>query len=207
MELAKKMGMKEYPYVSKREYLTQVIKPLEKKGITLEKIKNGYVTIQENSIAWSDLKFKTPSKKIEIYSKDAEKDGLSPIPVYVNNEKSDKLRLLTTHPKKSLMSQSFKDVDTMAAANISKNTAGKQDIHNGDIVKLRSPRGEIPVKINITDKVPDNLVHMNVGWWEKSSNPNFLTENQIADMGKQAAYYDTFVEIKKGRDKKQNGSK
>ncbi|WP_406542392.1 hypothetical protein [Clostridium ljungdahlii] len=38
---------------------------------------------------------------------------------------------------------------------------------------------------------------MNVGWWEKSSNPNFLTENQIADMGKQAAYYDTFVEIKK----------
>ncbi|OBR90614.1 putative dimethyl sulfoxide reductase chain YnfE precursor [Clostridium ragsdalei P11] len=197
MELAKKMGMKEYPYVPKREYLTQVIKPLEKKGITLEKIKNGYVTIQENSIAWSDLKFKTPSKKIEIYSKDAEKDGLSPIPVYVNDKKSDRLRLLTTHPKKSLMSQSFKDVDTMAAANISKNTAEKQDIHNGDIVKLRSPRGEIRVKINITDKVPDNLIHMNVGWWEKSSNPNFLTENQIADMGKQAAYYDTFVEIKK----------
>lgn len=197
MELAKNMGMKEYPYVSKREYLTQVIKPLEKKGITLEKIKNGYVTIQENSIAWSDLKFKTPSKKIEIYSKDAEKDGLNPIPVYVNDEKGDKLRLLTTHPKKSLMSQSFKDVDTMAAANISENTAEKQDIHNGDIVKLRSSSGEIPVKINITDKVPDNLVHMNVGWWEKSSNPNFLTENQIADMGKQVAYYDTFVEIKK----------
>jgi hypothetical protein len=43
----------------------------------------------------------------------------------------------------------------------------------------------------------DNVVHMEIGWWEKSSNPNLLTENVFSDMGKQIAYNDTFVEIKK----------
>ena len=65
------------------------------------------------------------------------------------------------------------------------------------VVTLKSDNGEIDVQINISDKLIDNIVHMEVGWWEKSSNPNFLTESGASDMGKQIAYYDTFVEIKK----------
>lgn len=196
MELARKMGMREYPYVSKEEYLGEIVKPLEEKGITLEKIKNEYVTIKEDDVAWSDLIFQTPSKKIEIYSESAKNDNLSPIPVYIN-EKNLKLRLLTTHPKRSLMSQSFKDLDTMAIANISESTAKAHSLMNGEVVTLKSANGEIDVQVNISDKLLDNIVHMEVGWWEKSSNPNFLTESQASDMGKQIAYYDTFVEIKK----------
>lgn len=195
-ELAKKMKMKEYPYVPKKEYLAQIIKPLEEKGITLEKIKNEYVTIQEDDVAWKDLIFKTPSKKIEIYSESAKQNNVSPIPVYIN-EKSSKLRLITTHPKRSLMSQSFKDIDTMAVANISQNIAKNHNLLIGEIVTLKSSNGEIDVQINISNKLMDNIVHMEIGWWEKSSNPNFLTEGAVSDMGKQIAYYDTFVEIKK----------
>lgn len=195
MELAKKMDMQEYPYVSKEEYLSQVIKPLEDKGITLQTIKDSYVTIQKEDIAWSDLVFSTPSRKIEIYSESAKQDGLSPIPVYAN-DKNSKLRLLTTHPKRSLMSQSFKDIDTMAVAYISKNTSQKYNLQNDGVVTLISGCGEIDVKISITDKVLDSYIHMEVGWWEKSSNPNFLIENNISDMGGQVAYNDTFVEIK-----------
>lgn len=197
-ELAKKMGMKEYPYVPKKEYLAQIIKPLEEKGITLEKIKSEYVTIQEDDVAWKNLIFKTPSKKIEIYSECAKKNNVSPTPVYIN-EKSSKLRLITTHPKRSLMSQSFKDIDTMAVANISQNTAKNHNLLNGEIVTLKSSNGEIDVQININNKLMDNIVHMEIGWWEKCSNPNFLTEGAVSDMGKQIAYYDTFVEIKKKR--------
>lgn len=195
-ELAKKMEMKEYPYVPKKEYLAQIIKPLEEKGITFEKIKNEYVTIQEDDVAWKDLIFKTPSKKIEIYSESAKKNNVSPTPVYIN-EKSSKLRIITTHPKRSLMSQSFKDIDTMAVANISQNTAKNHNLLNGEIVTLKSVNGEIDVQTNISNKLMDNIVHMEIGWWEKSSNPNFLTEGAVSDMGKQIAYYDTFVEIKK----------
>ncbi|MCH5139016.1 molybdopterin-dependent oxidoreductase, partial [Clostridiaceae bacterium UIB06] len=195
-EVARRMGIENYPYVSKKEYLTQIIKPLEERGITLEKIKNEYVTIQENDIAWQDLIFDTPSKKIEIYSEIAKNDNVSPIPIYIN-EKNSKLRLLTTHPKRSLMSQSFKDVDTMAMAYVDKKIAGQYNLYNEEIITLKSDCGEIDVKINITDKVLGNIVHMEIGWWGKSSNPNFLTKNEISDMGKQIAYYDTFVEIKK----------
>ncbi len=196
MELARKMGMNQYPYVAKKEYLKEIIKPLEEKGITLGKIKNEYVTIQENDIVWDDLVFETPSKKIEIYSESAKNDNVSPIPVYIN-EKNNKLRLLTTHPKKSLMSQSFKNIDAMASANISERTAKEYKLVNGDIITLKSHNGEIDVQVNINTKLLDNVVHMEVGWWEKSSNPNFLTENAVSDMGGQVAYNDTFIEIKK----------
>lgn len=195
-ELAGKMDIKEYPYVLKKEYLAQIIKPLEDRRITLENIKNEYVTIKEDDVAWKDLIFKTPSKKIEIYSESAKQNNISPIPVYIN-EKSSKLRLITTHPKRSLMSQSFKDIDTMAVANISQNTAKNHNLVNGEIVALKSSNGEIDVQININNKLMDNIVHMEIGWWEKCSNPNFLTEGAVSDMGKQIAYYDTFVEIKK----------
>lgn len=193
-ELAKQMNMIEYPFVSKDQYLREVIKPLESRGITLETIKNGYVTIEESFIAWRDLVFDTPSKKIEIYSEMAKQNGVSPIPVYIN-EKNDKLRLLTTHPKKSLLSQSFKDINDMAKANISNYTAEKYKVKNGEKVILKSSQGKIEVEINIKDKALDNVVQMNVGWWEKSSNPNFLTGDSFSDMGKQIAYNDTFVEI------------
>lgn len=197
MELARKMDMKHYPYVSKEEYLSEIIKPLKNKGITLEKIKNEYVNIQESSIAWEDLIFKTPSKKIEIYSESAKKDNVSPMPIYINNEGSRKYRLLTTHPKKSLMSQSFKNVNTMSIANISEITAREYNLTNGDIINLKSHNGEIDVQVNINNKLSDKVIHMEIGWWEKSSNPNMLTESAFSDMGKQVAYNDTFVEIKK----------
>lgn len=192
--LAKKMNVKDYPFVSKAQYLSEVIKPLESRGINLQTIKNEYVTIEEDFIAWRDLVFDTPSKKIEIYSAVAKQNGLSPIPVYIN-EKNDKLRLLTTHPKKSLLSQSFKDVNEIAKANISKHTSEIYNIKDGEKVILKSSKGEIEVEINIKDKALDNVIHMDVGWWEKSSNPNFLTEDSFSDMGKQIAYNDTFVEI------------
>ncbi|MCT8977729.1 molybdopterin-dependent oxidoreductase [Clostridium sp. CX1] len=195
-ELARKMEIKEYPYVSKKEYLAQIIKPLEDRGITLEKIKNEYVTIQEDDVAWKDLIFKTTSKKIEIYSESAKENNLSPIPVYTN-EKNPKLRLITTHPKASLMSQGFKDIDTMAIANISENTAKNHDLLNGEVITLKSANGAIDVQVSINKKLMDSIVHMETGWWEKSSNPNFLTEGDASDIGKQIAYYDTFVEIKK----------
>jgi anaerobic selenocysteine-containing dehydrogenase len=151
MELARKMEMNHYPYVSKKDYLKEIIKPLEEKGITLEKIKNEYVTIQENDIDWKDLIFETPSKKIEIYSESAKIDNVSPIPIYIN-EKNNKLRLLTTHPKKSLMSQSFKNIDAVASANISEMTAKEYKLVNGDIIRLKSNNGEIDVQVNINNK-------------------------------------------------------
>ncbi|WP_427339122.1 molybdopterin-dependent oxidoreductase [Caloranaerobacter sp. DY30410] len=197
-ELARKMGIKKYPNVSKHEYIQKIVEPLLKMNITLEDIKKGYVTIQNNDIAWHDLIFKTPSGKIEIYSEKASECGLSPFPIYQNrNSKTNKIRLITSHAKDSIFSQHFIDVKGISKAFINHNTARKHNIKNGEKIILKSKNGEINVEVVINENIPDNVVHMYTGWWEKHGNPNFLTDNIDSDMGGQIAYYDTFVEIVK----------
>ncbi len=197
MELANKMNMKTYPKVSKKEYLGKIILPLKGKGITLERIKNEYIHFQEREIAWEDLKFKTPSKKIEIFSQKAKEDGLSGIPVYEKSKALGSIRLLTTHPKNTLFSQHLLDIEEIATAYIPKKMGEKKEIKEEDIVTLKSENGEIKVKIKISEDIPENIILMYAGWWNKHGNPNFLTTNVASEMGGQVAYNETFVEIVK----------
>ncbi|KJU71876.1 molybdopterin-dependent oxidoreductase [Clostridium baratii] len=188
MELAKRMGIEEYPRVSKREYLTKIIEPLKDyyEDISLDKIKNEYITIHK-SIAWEDKKFLTPSGKFEIALC---KDSLS-----YNDE--GKIRLLTNHGRDSLSSQHLMDVEGIANAYINKRLALKKGIYDNEVVNLKSENGSIKVKINIDESVGDNIVMMYVGWWDKHGNPNILTSSGISDIGGQITYNETFVDIEK----------
>ena len=188
MELAKRMGIKEYPNVSKREYLTKIIEPLKDyyEDISLDKIKDEYITIHK-SVAWKDKKFLTPSVKFEIA---LYKDSLS-----YNDE--DKIRLLTNHGRDSLSSQHFMDIEGISNAYINKRLALKKGIYDNEVVNLKSEDGSIKVKINIDESVGDNIVMMYVGWWNKHGNPNILTNSGISDIGGQITYNETFVDIEK----------
>ncbi|MGG7161529.1 molybdopterin-dependent oxidoreductase [Clostridium baratii] len=188
MELAKRMGIKEYPNVSKREYLTKIIEPLKDyyEDISLDKIKDEYITIHK-SVAWEDKKFLTPSVKFEIA---LYKDSLS-----YNDE--DKIRLLTNHSRDSLSSQHLMDVEGISNAYINKRLALKKGIYDNEVVNLKSENGSIKVKINIDESVGDNIVMMYVGWWDKHGNPNILTSSGISDIGGQITYNETFVDIEK----------
>ena len=188
MELAKRMGIKEYPNVSKREYLTKIIEPLKDyyEDISLDKIKDEYITIHK-SVAWKDKKFLTPSVKFEIA---LYKDSLS-----YNDE--DKIRLLTNHGRDSLSSQHFMDIEGISNAYINRRLALKKGIYDNEVVILKSENGSIKVKINIDESVGDNIVMMYVGWWNKHGNPNILTNSGISDIGGQITYNETFVDIEK----------
>ena len=188
MELAKRMGIKEYPNVSKREYLTKIIEPLKDyyEDISLDKIKDEYITIHK-SVAWEDKKFLTHSGKFEIA---LYKDSLS-----YNDE--DKIRLLTNHGRDSLSSQHFMDIEGISNAYINKRLALKKGIYDNEVVNLKSENGSIKVKINIDESVGDNIVMMYVGWWNKHGNPNILTNSGISDIGGQITYNETFVDIEK----------
>ncbi|WP_432291611.1 molybdopterin-dependent oxidoreductase [Clostridium baratii] len=188
MELAKRMGIKEYPNVSKREYLTKIIEPLKDyyEDISLDKIKDEYITIHK-SVAWKDKKFLTPSVKFEIA---LYKDSLS-----YNDE--DKIRLLTNHSRDSLSSQHFMDIEGISNAYINRRLALKKGIYDNEVVILKSENGSIKVKINIDESLGDNIVMMYVGWWNKHGNPNILTNSGISDIGGQITYNETFVDIEK----------
>lgn len=185
-ELAKRMKLKNYPLVSKREYLTKVIEPLKKyyKDISLDKIRDEYITIHK-SVAWEDKKFLTPSGKIEIslYKEDFKDD------------KKGKFRLLTNHDRDSLSSYHFIDKEGISKAYINENMAKYKGISDGEIVKLKSENGSIKVEVSIDNSIGDNIVMMYVGWWGKHGNPNELTDSGKSDIGGQVTYNETFVEI------------
>ncbi|WP_099192469.1 molybdopterin-dependent oxidoreductase [Tepidibacter mesophilus] len=196
MELSKKMNIRDYPLVSKEEYLKEIVKPLSKWNIEIEDIKKGYVNMAFDKVAWSDKIFKTPSEKIEIYSDNAKKDGLSPIPVYIKSQKKD-IRLITTHEKNSLFTQHYLDDNQISIVYMNINLANKYQLSEDEIIVLKSRNGSIETKVKITDDVSNDIVHMYTRWANKDGNPNFLTEDVSSEMGGQVAYNETFVEIVK----------
>ena len=202
MELAKKMGLNDYPFVEKRTYLEKVIEPLKRfdKNLDIEKLKNNYFTIH-NPVAWEDKKFETPSGKYELYSESIKNLGISPTPVYISNkykeieDKNISFRLLTNHHADTLFSQHFMDKKSIAQAYINRRMAKKVGIEEKDIVILRSKKAKINVQINIDDGVGNYIVKMYVGWWKKHGNPNSLTDTGISDFGGQVTYNESMVEI------------
>ncbi|MBH9816803.1 molybdopterin oxidoreductase [Clostridioides difficile] len=202
MELAKKMGLNDYPFVEKRTYLEKVIEPLKRfdKNLDIEKLKNNYFTIH-NPVAWEDKKFETPSGKYELYSESIKNLGISPTPVYISNkykeieDKNISFRLLTNHHADTLFSQHFMDKKSIAQAYINRRMAKKVGIEDKDIVILRSKKAKINVQINIDDGVGNYIVKMYVGWWKKHGNPNSLTDTGISDFGGQVTYNESMVEI------------
>ncbi|MGL5640877.1 MAG: molybdopterin-dependent oxidoreductase, partial [Paraclostridium sp.] len=195
-EIAKRLELDNYPMVSKVEYLLKVIEPLSKfdKYLNLDKIKNSYFTIH-NPIAWEDKKFETPSEKFELYSKQASSDGLSPTPIYIASDKRNKFRLLTNHYRDSIASQHMMDKEEIAQAYINEKMAIATKVEDNEIVTLSSKNAKIQVRIKIDNNISDYVVLMYAGWWEKNSNPNYLTTSDISDMGGQVTYNETFVDI------------
>lgn len=198
MELAKRINIKDYPFVSKEEYLSRVIEPLKKynENINLETIKNTYFTLHQ-SIPWSDKQFNTDSGKYELYSKEAKEEWVSPIPKYISTIKENKFRLLTNHYRDSLASQHLMEKKGISKAYINEKMAIKINIENNEVVCLQSKSTNINVEIIIDNSISDNVVMMYAGWWKKHGNPNFLTDAGISDMGGQVTYNETFVDIMK----------
>ncbi|MDN9636036.1 molybdopterin-dependent oxidoreductase [Clostridioides difficile] len=202
MELAKKMGLNDYPFVEKRTYLEKVIEPLKRfdENLDIEKLKNNYFTIH-SPVAWEDKKFETPSGKYELYSERIKSLGISPTPVYISNryreieDKNISFRLLTNHHADTLFSQHFMDKKSIAQAYINQSMAKKVGIKDKDIMTLRSKKAKINVQINIDDGVGNYIVKMYVGWWKKHGNPNSLTDTGISDFGGQVTYNESMVEI------------
>ncbi|MTI54849.1 molybdopterin-containing oxidoreductase family protein [Geosporobacter ferrireducens] len=198
--LAKKMDLEQYPDIEKDEFLRRAVKPLEDAfQITFEDLKKTFFTIPYREIAWSERNFSTPSGKYELYSRQAEQDGLSPLPQYIPAMEGAieyPLRLITPHPKDSLHSQHFAFKNKMPNVYINEATANKYGLKQGDFAKITTKQGSLLVKVEIDNNVGIDLLMIYEGWWHQSGSVNLLTEALISDMGEQAAYYDCFCNIK-----------
>ncbi|MDQ7094061.1 molybdopterin-dependent oxidoreductase [Desulfosporosinus sp. PR] len=162
--------------------------------------------------SWSDGQFRTPSKKIEIHSDTAQKNGLPPLPVWVEEMKApDKypIRLITPHPQHALHSQ-FQNLDWMMAANpeplleIHPNLASQYGIGESDVVRVFNDLGSITLKAHLTRTTSPDVIVSYESWYKNSNyNVNYTVKAIPSDMGKQAtgndglAFHDNFVMIQK----------
>ena len=133
----------------------------------------GIRALHVSPIAHPDLKFPTPSGKIELYSARAIDLGLPPLPVY--EAPSASVYPLVLQQGRTLTHfHGFYDhgraLPTLAKADpepalwISPADAGARGVADGAAIRLHNERGAMRARARVTDKIPAGTVWMRDGW-------------------------------------------
>jgi anaerobic selenocysteine-containing dehydrogenase len=178
--------------------------------LTLGDLKNGPVLVPGlQQIAFSDMKFNTPSGKIELYSSEANiKWGVSPVPDYTpdkwdRDESRYPLRFITSNTAERIHSQ-FGNLNIIRrtvpfpAASLSPADAKKRKIISGDTIRIFSERGELVTSVRISNRIPHGIIVLPNGiWLNEEGGGNNLIAGRFTDMGFGAAFHDSMVEVEK----------
>ena len=201
LKLAKKMGLKNLGFKDSKDYLKKSGQPLlEKLGKTFDQLPGDYLSIKADEIAWENKNFETPSGKIELYSEKALQDGLSPLPSFIEPSCGNKqfpLRLLTCHTIDSMHSQGFAFNNEVPTVYVNRKTAQEFAVEKETFLFVKGEKAKIKAKLCIDSAICDGAAFIYQGFWRKSGAVNLLTEPVTSDMGRQAAYYDSFCTLEK----------
>ena len=198
-EVGRRMGYAEYfPWNTSDELLREMLVPSK---ITLEQLNEnpGGIIYSEKKLQYY-LKdgFKTPSKKVEIYSETMEQLGYDPIPTFHEPIESPISRpdLAQKYPfvfmagsrTKGYTHSRFREVESLKKLypdpliEVNTETAESLGIKEGDLVRVESPRGDVKANVKLTQNVPPQLIVLLSGWSnETGANANCLTDNEAVD--------------------------
>jgi anaerobic selenocysteine-containing dehydrogenase len=147
--------------------------------------------------------FKTPSKKVELYSKVLKNMGYEPLPIYKEPPESPVSQpetaknfpyvLITGSRRREYFHSEHRQINSLRKrrlhplAEVHPDTASPHGISDGDWIYVQSPRGEIKMKASVTTDIRPGVINIDHGWWfpEKpeqefgiwESNANLLTSN------------------------------
>lgn len=177
---------------------------LEPMGITFSDLKQkGHVFQPPEYHQYLEAGFRTPSKKIELYSRSLERMGFEPLPGFAEPPESPVSRpdLVKTFPyvlttgarNRGFFHSEHRQIASLRKrrphpiAEIHPDDANDNVIKDGDWIVVASPRGEITMQARITDTIARGCVNIDHGWWfpEKEatgfglweSNANLLTDD------------------------------
>lgn len=176
----------------------------------LKDLKNGPVLDpQLQHIAYEDLKFETPSGKIELFSLEAQtRWGTSPLPEYKscypqNEGDNYPLTFITSNTGSRIHSQFgnlkiIKETIQEPAVGISPIDASLRNISTGDKIRVYNLTGEIFSNARISNRVQTGTVVLPNGvWFNEGGGGNHLIAGRETDMGFGAAFHDNRVEVEK----------
>jgi anaerobic selenocysteine-containing dehydrogenase len=202
LELAKKLGLREYFWNDEEELNDAILRPA---GVTFEEFRQiGILTGSKQYRLHEKGGFKTPSGKVEIYSERLKKWGFDPLPVYNEMPETpfsdpdlaqEYPLVFTTYKPRPWSHSQDRQIDSLRSlrpepiVSIHPETATKLGINENDMVYIETKRGRIKQKAFLANWLDPRVVVVDDAWWfpEKGpaelygwaeSNNNVLTSNQ-----------------------------
>lgn len=165
-----------FPWNSHREFIDHQLKDT---GITFDDLcTKGFYEIPFTYQEYRQKGFKTPSGKIELFSRRLEELGYDPLPDYNPSNYSEpdqefSLVLLTGIRSMAYHHSRFRNhgwarrLQDTPELRIHPRTAKRFEIQKDDWVWVETPRGvgRVLLKAWLTEDVPENIVATGMGWW------------------------------------------
>ena len=160
----------------------------------------------EARIQFADLRFPTPSGRIEIASAAAEADGLPrlPQPHADGRPAHGRLRLLSP-ASPWMLNDSFandaKLTRRIGAATVAMHPAdaAERGLAAGDMALLQSSAGKLSLAVALSDELPRGVIYSPKGRWPKrepgGANVNALNPGEESDMGRSTAVHGVEVTV------------
>jgi anaerobic selenocysteine-containing dehydrogenase len=160
----------------------------------------------EPVIQFADLRFPTPSGRVELASERAEVDGLPrvPLPLADSRPGGGRLRLLSP-ASPWLLNDSFandaKIARRIGPANVALHPeeAAERGLGEGDEVDVGNDTGRLRLRITLSDAVPRGVAYSPKGRWPKrepaGANVNALNPGERADMGDSTSVHGVEVTV------------
>jgi anaerobic selenocysteine-containing dehydrogenase len=179
-ELAKRLGLKEYFWDDDSEAMNFWLQP---SGLSFEDLKRRKTLLPKREYKAHD--FRTPSGKVEIYSKQLEELGYSPMPLWQElsqlPEVPEEYPLLLTNAKEDAymltgykMIASLRNMKPEPMAELNPITAEKAGLKDGDMVYIETKRGRIKQRLCLNPDLDPRVVVVAFGWWFPEEGPSDL---------------------------------
>ena len=193
-ELGNRLGLSaSFPWKTEEEFVAYMIGP---SGLSFEHLLNEKPAgdyYAEKNYTNPDGFFRTPSKKIEIYSDALEQAGFDPLPSYlepergpVRGEKSfrEKYPLILSVGNRNLyythsqhhQVEALRKLYPDPLAEVGPETASKYGLTDGDPVVVETNRGRVNMKARVDQRVAEGIVLVPHGWGGEA-NANLLTDH------------------------------
>jgi len=220
--LARRMGLGQHFERQPEDYLREMLDSDDAllKGITLERLQREDAILLNRPAApyvgLADLRFKTPSGRIEIYKEELLKHGAE-IPYYREPvEASPKNPIYAKYPLTLLFSHSRHRIHSTFAnltrakqhepeplVEISPDDAARRGLANGQLVRVYNQRGRVELMCRLNADLRPGVVVISEGSWVKDfpkGEPYSLTHEQVSPTSDNYAFFDTLVEIESADD-------
>jgi anaerobic selenocysteine-containing dehydrogenase len=175
-ELARRVGLDDfYPWDGESGPLDAILDHPTTGHATAAALaaEGGMRALKVSHVAHPDLKFPTPSGKIELYSERAIGLGLPPLPVY-EAPAASAYPLVLQQGRTLTHFHGFYDhgralptlarVDPEPALWISPADASARGVRDGAAIRIHNERGAMRARARVTDKIPAGTVWMRDGW-------------------------------------------